>query len=186
MNARTWMAGIVGGVVLFVWGSIAHLATPLSQVGIQSMPNEDAVMEAMRANITQPGLYFFPGLAAGQESDAAAMKAWEEKAMRGPTGILVYQVRSEGALPPSLLLNEALSNIVVGLLAAVVLAQIGGGLVFRAMIAGLIALIGSVDIYGSYWNWYKFPTDYTLAQTVILVAGYVLMGATIAAIAKKH
>jgi hypothetical protein len=186
MNAKTLIAGVAGGIVLFLWGSVAHLATPLSQVGIRSMPNEDAVMDAMRANITQPGLYFFPGLAPGQESDAAAMKSWEEKAMRGPAGIMVYQVRSEGALPPRLLINEAISNIIVGLLAAVVLAQIGGGLAFRAAMAGLIALIGSVDIYGSYWNWYKFPTDYTLAQTAILVVGYVLMGATIAAIAKKQ
>jgi hypothetical protein len=175
---------LVGGIVLFVWGSIAHLATPLSQVGIRSMPNEDAVMETMRANLSEPGLYFFPGIAGN--ADEAAMKAWEEKAMRGPTGIMVYQVRSEGALPPRLLINEALSNVLVGLLAAVVLAQISGGLAFRAVMAGVIALIGSVDIYGSYWNWYKFPTDYTLAQTVILVVGYVLMGATIAAIAKKQ
>lgn len=185
MNAKTWMAGVAGGLVLFLWGSIAHLATPLSQVGIRSMPNEDAVMEAMRANITQPGLYFFPGLAPGQESDEAAMKVWEEKAMRGPTGIMVYQVRSEGALPPRLLITEAVSNILAGLLVAVVLAQIGGSLLFRAAMAGLIALIGGVDIYGSYWNWYKFPTDYTLAQIAILFIGYILMGATIAAIAKK-
>lgn len=186
MNAKTWIAGVVGGLVLFIWGSIAHLATPLSQVGIRSIPNEDAVMEAMRANITQPGFYFFPGLAPGQESDEAAMKAWEEKAMRGPTGIMIYQVHSEGALPPRLLITEAASNILVGLLAAVVLSQIAGGLMFRASMAGLIALIGSVDILGSHWNWYKFPTDYTLAQIAILFIGYILMGAAIAAIAKKQ
>jgi len=183
MNAKTWIAGVVGGIVLFIWGSIAHVATPLGSTGISSMPNEDAVMDAMRANITQPGLYFFPGIVGNQ--DEAAMKAWEEKAKRGPNGIMVYQLRSEGALLPSLLITEAVSNIIVGLLAAIVLSQIAGSLAFRASMAGLIALIGSVDIYGSYWNWYKFPTDYTLAQIVVLFIGYILMGATIAAIAKK-
>jgi hypothetical protein len=186
MNTKTWIAGLAGGVVLFVWGSIAHVATPLGEVGISSLPNEDVVMEAMRANITQPGLYFFPGLAPGQERDEAAMKAWEEKATRGPTGILVYQLRSEGALPPRLLVVEFASNVLVGVLAAVVLAQVSGSLAMRATLAGIIALIGSVDILGSYWNWYKFPAAYTLAQASVQVAGYLLMGATIAAIAKKQ
>jgi len=186
MNAKTLLAGVVGGIVLFVWGAVAHMATPLSSVGIRSMPNEDAVMEAMRANITQPGLYFFPGLAAGQEADAAAMKAWEDKAKRGPAGIMVYQTQSEGMIPPGMLITEAVSNIIIGILAALILAQIAGSLATRAMVAGVMGLIAGADIYVSYWNWYKFPTDYTLAQIVIQVVGFLLMGATIAAIAKKQ
>jgi len=186
MNAKTLLAGVVGGIVLFVWGAVAHMATPLSAIGISSMPNEDAVMDAMRTNITQPGLYFFPGIAPGQEADEAAMKAWEEKAMRGPTGIMVYQLRGEGILPPSMLITEAVSNILIGILAALILAQIAGSLATRALLAGVMGLIAGTDIYVSYWNWYKFPTDYTLAQIVIQFIGFLLMGATIAAIAKKQ
>jgi len=185
MNAKTLVAGVVGGVVLFIWGSITHLATPLATAGIQSIPNEDVVMEAMRANITQPGLYFFPGIDPAQMGDEAAVKAWDEKLKSGPAGILVYQLHGAGALPLGMLITEAVSNIVVGLLVAVVLAQISGNLMMRASMAGVMALVASADVLFSEWNWYKFPTEYTLAQTVILVVGYLLMGAAIAAIAKK-
>jgi hypothetical protein len=185
MNAKTWIAGLAGGVVLFVWGSITHMLTPLGEMGIKSVPNEDAVLEVMRANITQPGLYFLPGMVSGQQNDEAAMKALEEKWVRGPAGILVYQLHGE-PLSPRLLGIEFASNVVVGLLAALILAQISGSLVSRALLAGAMALIGCVDILGSYWNWYMYPTDYVLAQVVMLFVGYVLMGAVIAAIAKKQ
>jgi hypothetical protein len=99
MNAKTWIAGLAGGVVLFVWGSITHMLTPLGEMGIKSVPNEDAVLEVMRANITQPGLYFLPGMVSGQQNDEAAMKALEEKWVRGPAGILVYQLHGEPLSP---------------------------------------------------------------------------------------
>lgn len=186
MTGRTWIGGIVGGTVLFIWASIAHMATPLGEAGLSNLPNEEVVLEAMRVNITQPGFYFFPGLDPARRNDEAAMKEWGVKAARGPTGIMAYQVRGEAGLPPRLLITEFVSNIAVGLLAAFVLSNIAGSLAFRAMTAGVIGLIAGTDIYVSYWNWYKFPGDYTLAQMTIQVIGFLLMGAAIAAIAKKQ
>ncbi len=186
MTGRTLIGGVVGGIVLFIWGSIAHVATPLGSAGIQSIPNEDAVMESMRANITQPGLYFFPGIDPARQNDEAAMKEWEAKAVRGPAGIMAYQLRGEAGLPPNLLITEFASNVLVGVLVAFILGNIAGSLAFRVVVAGAIALLAGVDIYGSYWNWYKFPTAYTLAQITIQVVGYLLMGAVIAAIARKR
>jgi len=185
MNARTLIAGIVGGIVLFAWGSIAHVATPLGHVGYSAIPNEGAVMEAMRANINQDGLYFFPWLDPARQSDEAAMKEWGDKAVRGPTGIMVYRMQGDAGIPPAMLAVEFTSNVFVGILAALVLANISGTLLMRALLTGLMGLMASADIFVSYWNWYKFPADYTLAQSAIQVIGFLLMGATIAAIAKK-
>jgi hypothetical protein len=51
--------------------------------------------------------------------------------------------------------------------------------------AGLMGLMSSLDVFVSQWNWYKFPADYSLAQTFVQVVGFVLMGAAIAAISKQ-
>jgi hypothetical protein len=185
MSVRTLIAGIVGGVVLFIWGSVAHVALPLGEVGFSSSPNEDAVLEAMRANITQPGLYFLPWLGPEQRTDEAAMQAWAEKAKRGPVAFVVYQTRGEGEISPAQLGVEFGSNLLIGLLAAVVLANLTGAFAVRVVMAGLMGLMSSLDVFVSQWNWYKFPADYSLAQAFVQVVGFVLMGAAIAAISKQ-
>ena len=186
MNMRVLWGGLVGGVVLFAWSAVAHMFTPLGEMGIQSVAKEEPVLEAMRANITAPGMYYLPGIAPGQHNDEAAMKAWEEKAKRGPVALVVYQVQLEGAMTPKQFGTEFVSNLVVGLLAGIVLANLGGSFLMRTISVGLMGAISSVDVYVSYWNWFRFPGDYTMAQVVIQVVGFLLMGAAMAAIIKKQ
>ncbi len=60
---RILLAGILGGIVMFVWTSIAHMALPLGEAGINEIPNESAVLGAMQSSIAdKTGLYIFPGL----------------------------------------------------------------------------------------------------------------------------
>jgi hypothetical protein len=57
---RTLAAGVVGGVVMFVWTSISHMALELGEAEIGEIPNEPAVLSAMQSNIgQQTGLYIF-------------------------------------------------------------------------------------------------------------------------------
>ena len=39
------LAGVLGGIVMFVWTSIAHMALPLGEAGINEIPNESAVLK---------------------------------------------------------------------------------------------------------------------------------------------
>ncbi len=55
------LAAVLGGLAFFAWSSIAHLFLGLGNVGISEIPNEQAVVGSVKANITQPGLYIFPG-----------------------------------------------------------------------------------------------------------------------------
>ena len=58
----------------------------------------------------------------------------------------------------------------------------GFGARWRFMtVAGVLAAI-STNI--SYWNWYGFPTNYTLAYTFTIVMGFVFAGLVAAAIVK--
>ena len=59
---RILLAGILGGIVMFIWTSIAHMALPLGEAGINEIPNELAVLSAMQSSIGEKtALHVFPG-----------------------------------------------------------------------------------------------------------------------------
>jgi hypothetical protein len=92
---RVLLAGILGGIVMFIWTSIAHMALPLGEAGISKIPNESAVLSAMQTNIGEKtGLYIFPGLGVGnnasRQEKSEAMKHMREKIAANPSGILMY------------------------------------------------------------------------------------------------
>jgi hypothetical protein len=62
------LAGM-GGIVMFIWTSIAHMVLPLGEAGINEIPNESVVLSAMQSSIGEKtGLYVFPGLGVGKNA----------------------------------------------------------------------------------------------------------------------
>src|ERR1700730_9077384 len=95
MNMRILFAGILGGIAMFVWTSIAHMVLPLGEAGIRELPSEAAVLDAMKTNIGESrGLYLFPGTGLGpdatKEQKREAMKQMNEKLASNPSGLLMY------------------------------------------------------------------------------------------------
>src|SRR5215469_17816680 len=63
IDMRILLAGVLGGIAMFVWTSIAHMALPLGEAGIAEIPNEPTVLTAMQGSMGEKaGLYIFPGL----------------------------------------------------------------------------------------------------------------------------
>jgi hypothetical protein len=62
-DMRILLAGIMGGIVMFVWTSIAHMPLPRGEAGIAAISNESAMLNAMQSSIgDKTGLYIFPRL----------------------------------------------------------------------------------------------------------------------------
>lgn len=191
MLKRILLGAVVGGVVVFIWGSISHMALGLGGTGIKSLPNEEAVVSAMRSSIRESGFYFFPfyeespGMT--KEQKEAVQKQWGEKIKAGPNGILIYHPQGQEPLSPKQLGTEFLSNVAAALVAAFVLSKAAGStssLPARALLVGLLGLFASLDINISYWNWYGFPGSYTLAATLDAFIGWGLAGLAMAGIVK--
>src|SRR3982750_3843599 len=96
MSTRIFFAGILGGIVMFIWNFVAHDLLPLGEMGVRVLPNEDAVTSALQTNLAdKSGLYIFPsgGLTPGAtgEQKQAAMKKAEEQMAAGAAGILIYR-----------------------------------------------------------------------------------------------
>jgi hypothetical protein len=56
------LAGIIGGIVMFVWTSIAHMALPLGEAGINEIPNESAVLNAMQSSMGNGINFHYPAI----------------------------------------------------------------------------------------------------------------------------
>jgi hypothetical protein len=189
---RTLLAGVLGGVVMFVWTSIAHMALPLGQAGINEIPNESAVLSAMQSSMgDKTGLYIFPGLGVGESATRAekseAMKQMQQRIAANPSGILMYHPPGrQFAFGKALAIefsNEVLQAIlVVWLLAQTRIGSFAGRVSF-VLIAGILAAI-TTNV--SYWNWYGFPGGYTASYILIEIVGFVLVGVTAALLLRKR
>ena len=78
------LGGVLGGILMFIWTSIAHMALPLGEAGIREIANESAVLGAMHSTIgEQTGLYIFPGPGVGKnatrQEKSEAMKRMSKK-----------------------------------------------------------------------------------------------------------
>jgi len=185
------LAGILGGIVMFIWTSIAHMALPLGEAGLGEIPNESAVLSAMQSNIgEQTGLYIFPGRGLGKnatrQEKQEAMKHMGEKIATNPSGILMYHAPgrplSLGKLLGVELGTELLEAIlVVFLLAQTRIASFAGRVGF-VLVAGILAAIATNV---SYWNWYGFPCVYTASYMLIQIVGFFLVGIVAALVLRK-
>jgi hypothetical protein len=191
MSTRVLLAGILGGFVMFIWNFVAHDLLPLGEMGVGIMQNEDAVTGALQTNLgDNSGFYIFPsgGLtpgASGEEKKAAMKKAVEQMAA-GAAGVLIYRPKRVFNFPKRLA-EQFATDIAEAFLAVFLLAQTGirgfGGKVGFVLTAGILAAIATNVPYA---NWYGFPKDFTLAQMIMMVVGFLLVGILAALILPKQ
>lgn len=177
-------AALAGGLVVFVWGAISHMALPIGEMGLKNLPDEPAVLSALGASIPEPGLYFYPGLdmkTATEEEQAA----WAEKVKNGPSGLLLYRPNGGEAMSPRLLGGELFSNILAAWIAAIVVAMISAPFGRRVLVVGLLGLFAWLSLSASHWIWYGFPTAFVGAELIDQVIGWLLAGLVIAKIVPR-
>ncbi|MEY2490334.1 MAG: hypothetical protein QOC70_2276 [Verrucomicrobiota bacterium] len=192
-TTRIILAGVLGGIAMFFWTSIAHMFLPLGHAGIRELPNEQAVLAALQTGLgDKDGLYHFPGLGVGDnpthEQQKEAMTHYEEKLAANPSGLLVYHpVGSRPMAMGKWLTIEFATELLEALLAVFLLAQTRivafGGRVGFVFVAGILATIATNV---SYWNWYGFPCVYTAAYMFIQIVGFLCIGLVAALVMKSQ
>ena len=179
---RILLAGVLGGIAMFVWTSIAHKALPLGEAGINEIPNESAVLNAMQSSMGEKtGLYIFPGLGVGKdatrEEKNEAMKQMQQKIAANPSGILMYHPPGRPLTMGKWLEIEFGTELLESILVVFLLAQTRlssfGGRVGFVTLAGILAAIATNV---SYSNWYGFPCIYTASYMFIQFVGFICVG----------
>jgi hypothetical protein len=192
MTKRVLLAGLLGGIAMFAWTSLAHMVLPLGETGVKEIPNEQGVLSAMQASLgATPGLYLFPGTGLGPDATMqqkrAAMDQYAQKLAASPSGILIYHPAGAKPLTAGQLATECFTELIEALLAVILLSQtrlssFASRLGF-VIVAGMLATIATNV---SYWNWYGFPASYTAAYLMTGVVGFICVGLVAAAVMKER
>jgi hypothetical protein len=184
---KVLIGAIVGGLLIFLWGYISHMA--LGVFPVKSLPNEAAL--ELKKDLTDPGFYYFPGMDDMTGKSAAEQKAAEEdftaRHRAGPTGILIYQPTGADPMHPRQLAIELASNVLCALIASFLLSKAGPAFSKygeRVLFVTLLGLCAWLSISVSYWNWYRYPGDYIAGELIDQVIGFAIGGLAIAAIVK--
>jgi hypothetical protein len=189
---RILLAGILGGLTLFVWMYVAHDLLGLGEMGVGEIPNEAVVLSAMQGAIPEAGFYIFPGFGLGpkptSEQRKAAMPQYMKKYEQSPHGILVYHPAS-GPFPFGAALGREFAlNVLQALLAAWLVAGAAGGRGYSVRV-GLVTIAGTLAAISTnveYWNWYALPGNYIAGYMTTQIVGFVLAGFVIAAFVKSE
>jgi hypothetical protein len=94
--------------------------------------------------------------------------------------MIVYSPHAPLTLSPRQLGVEFGLEIVESLLLAAAAAVVAGGFGARLGLAVLVGVIAAITTNLSYWNWYGFTLDYTLATGFTELIKYVVAGLVIA------
>src|SRR5437773_5260293 len=178
---RILIAGILGGIAMFIWSFIAHDLLPLGEIGIRQFNDEGPMLEAMKINLGDAeGLYHFPGHRAGpnatRQEKEDAMKRAIEKAASGPSGILLYHPTRQFSFG-KLLGVEFATELVEAILVVFLLAQTRiDSFVGRVSFVFFAGVLAAISTHVPYWNWYGFPKRYTASQIFMELVGFLLVG----------
>lgn len=182
---KTFLAAVVGGLILLIWGFLAWLVLPLHESTMQNLPDEDIIVDILSKSIQNEAVYIFPGLPI--DDSQAAMDEHIEKYKRGPRGIIVYNPRGGDPL--------MIGNFVVGAVLCIIAAfvvtwflvrstAVSSPYLVRVAYCGMFGVLITFSSYLSAWNWMGYPLSYSTAMAADAIIGWLLAGLGIAAIIK--
>ena len=190
MTKRIILAGVLGGIAMFVWSSVAHIVLPLGEIGIKEIPHETVVLDTLKTALGDAhGLYLYPGMGVGpnasREQKHAAMDQYGQKLAANPSGILIYHPPGAQALTPRQLGTEFITEFLEAVLAAFLLSRTRlAGYGSRVAFITVVGIVAAITTNIPYWNWYGFPRSYTAAYMAIEIVDFLVAGLVIAAFIK--
>lgn len=179
---RILVAAIFGGIVMFLWGGLAHMVLGLGNPGIHQPVHEDAVISTLHEGLgSQPGVYILPSFDPNKWSDPAARAAYAQKSQTSPYAWVVYLPQGDDMTNMSRQLpREWASDTLSALALAFLMGLAAFGFAKRMGIAVAAALFAWLSVLVPYWNWYRFPGALTWAALAEQLIGWLLAGAVMA------
>ena len=182
-GTRILLAGLLGAIAMFAWTFVAHTLLPLGEAGVKNTVNDEGLLTELKSTVkNKEGLYIYPtmGLApdATHAEQSAAMEKYAQKLEKNPSGFFIFH--PAGSRPMNMgkfLTIEFITELCEAILAVWLLAQTRivtfGGRIGFVIAAGIMAAIATNV---SYWNWWGFPTVYTVSYMFIELVGFFLVG----------
>jgi hypothetical protein len=187
---RTVIAGFIAGLVVFVWGAVAHMLLPLGMAGMRIAPDasQEVALAALQGAFDREGIYMLPFPREEMWRDEAAMERFGAAAATRAFAFVVYQPqgRDTNAAFGPMLAAQLGSTVLAGLLAAFVAAGIAGPRLRRVLAVTAFGVFAWLAVNVPLWNWYRFPADFTAAALAEHGIGWLLAGLAIGAILRPR
>lgn len=169
---KLFISGLVGGIILFMWGNISWMVLPWHGSTFQGLKNEKVVISTLSEGPS--GVYLIPDLKKKGE-DCCKYK--------GPSALIVWN--KEGFDMGKKMLFALLGNIFCALLAAYLL-SISTIKEFKKQMLFFIGLglFAGLAVTLPNMIWWSFPLDHTMVGMTDLLIGSALSGAAISKIMK--
>jgi len=129
----------------------------------------------------QAGVYILPSLDPKKRSDAAEVIAYQQKAIRSPYAWVVYLPQGDDMTQMGLQIGRQWASDTLSALALVFVMGLAGlGFRRRLAVAAAAAVFAWLSTMVPYWNWYRFPLDFTWAALIEQLIGWLIAGAAMA------
>lgn len=166
--AKTLIAAVLAGIVLFFWGFLSWAVIPWHDAVIHKLSDEAAVSQVLQDNADKRGIYYFPH--AEEDNKPGIPMAFISFQPEGPSGGM-------GAMMGKAIIGQILSALLIALL----LLRTEGLTYWQRV--GFVTLSGLAVGFIShfpYWNWFGFSTGYVAINIADFVIAYFLAGLVLA------
>jgi len=180
---KTLIAVVVCAVVVFIASFVTHMLTPIGEMGIKTFPGEkeNAMISAMRSNVTESGFYFFPAIDM-KNATPEQQEAWTKKYSAGPNGVLIYNLSGGEAMSAGQMIREFVFNLFGAFILVLFLLRMNTSLLMGGVVGALMGVFAWFETSASEWNWYSFPLIFVIGVAIDIVAGWFLGGLAAAGI----
>jgi hypothetical protein len=185
MKKSLLLGGILGGLVVFVWGVISYLILPWHTAVLNKFTDEAAVTQALGAHAATSGMYILPNPHKHDPAltNAQRQTAEEDGMKRMMSGPFMF---ASVSLPGARDMGQAMGlNVLGNILSAVLVTW----LLLQGSIRSYWSRVGFVVVvafttctiaYVPYWIWWTFSTSFTLVEFADHVIGWFLVGLVLA------
>lgn len=164
MNAKLLVLGtLAGALTLFAWETISNAVIPWHAATMRTFTDSNAVVQAIKANAPENGMYV---------------------EMRGIVAAVSFtpDMKDKSTLLPLMLGRQFVLDLAVALVLLLAMQRLPRASNMQyAFGTAAIALAVSASIFVSDWNWYGFGTAWTVVNTIDRMIGYGLMGLALGA-----
>jgi len=185
---RIFIAGVVGGALVFCGGAFSHMVLNLEGRAFKQLAKDDDMRKAIGKEDLKPGVYRIPGLPDGWEKltgeeKTKAVKTYNDRYREGPSGLMVVAPKDEDVMESYQLVAEFATNVLAALIAAWIVANVGGSYVLRWIVVLNLGLFTWLSTGASFGIWYRFPMDFVHDGLFCSLIEWGIAGFAIAAIA---
>lgn len=179
MAGRIVLSALLAAVAIIIWGFIFWVALPFGAATLKTVPNEDALRSTLSQNLTESGAYHFPAMNPNAVDKAEAEKAFREKSLAGPRGLLVFMKEGGEPMAPATIVWGFVFSFVAALVMAGLLAMALPALPAygeRVLFVTLGGLFATITVNAGYYNWWYFPLGFILATGIFTVLAWLIAG----------